>query len=75
MRPASAGAIYIYRRFGMQLKWSSDGEAADHRAARRALFTVSAIPSVGGRPTRAKEPNQEPTQADSKRHLATPGDC
>jgi hypothetical protein len=39
------------------------------------LFTVFAVPPVGGRPPRAKEPFQEPTPTSIRRQPATPGDC
>src|SRR6516165_7449930 len=43
-------------------------------AARRALFTVSLLSGRRAADHPAKEPNQEPTQADFRRRPATPGD-
>ena len=58
---------------GVQRRTSA--ECASVQPAWRALFTVFAIRSAVDRGLPAKEPNQEPTQADFRRHPATPGDC
>jgi len=51
---------------------TSDG--ANGHKARRALFTVLAVPAArASLPT--KEPFQESTWTDFGRHPATPGDC
>ena len=51
--------------------------SASRRVCRRlgARYSQSLLSGRRAASIPAKEPNQEPTQADTRRHPATPGDC
>jgi hypothetical protein len=70
LRTAGFEGSWEVTAFSSMVLWANG-----QRSPMRTLFTGFAVPLAGDQPPCAKKPIQEPTQADLRRHPATPGAC